>query len=78
MGAYVSDVPNPALGWEYSHTFNVGVDFSLWSHRLMGSADYYMVKTNDILMQVGLPSTAGVGSYWANIGKSRIAALSWL
>lgn len=71
VGAYVSDVPNPALGWEYSHTFNVGVDFSLWSHRLMGSADYYMVKTNDILMQVGLPSTAGVGSYWANIGKSQ-------
>src|SRR5690606_27044791 len=70
-GAYVSEVPNPELGWEFSSTSNVGLDFSLLNNRLRGSADYYLVNTNDLLMKVNLPSTAGVGSYWANIGKSQ-------
>lgn len=70
-GAYVSSVPNPELGWEFSTTYNAGVDFSLFNDRLRGSADYYIVNTNDLLMQVNLPSTAGVASYWANIGKSQ-------
>ncbi len=70
-GAYVSEVPNPELGWEFSSTYNIGLDFSLWNNRLSGSADYYIVNTNDLLMKVNLPSTAGVASYWANIGKSQ-------
>ncbi len=70
-GAYVSEVPNTELGWEFSSTYNIGVDFSLLNNRLRGSADYYIVNTNDLLMKVNLPSTAGVGSYWANIGKSQ-------
>lgn len=69
-GAYVSEVPNPELGWEFSSTYNLGLDFLLFNNRLQGSIDYYIVKTNDLLMRVNLPSTAGVGSYWANIGKS--------
>ena len=70
-GAYVSEVPNQELGWEFSSTYNIGIDFSLCNNRLRGSADYYIVNTNDLLMKVNLPSTAGVGSYWANIGKSQ-------
>ena len=71
IGAYVSSVPNAGLGWEYSRTSNVGVDFSVLNHRLSGSIDYYLVDTNDLLMRVNLPSTSGVASYWANIGKSQ-------
>lgn len=70
-GAYVSEVPNPALGWEFSSTYNAGIDFSLWNSRLRGSVDYYVVNTNDLIMRVNLPSTSGVGSYWANIGKTQ-------
>lgn len=71
IGAYVSSVPNAGLGWEYSRTSNLGVDFSVLNHRLSGSIDYYQVDTNDLLMRVNLPSTSGVASYWANIGKSQ-------
>lgn len=71
IGAYVSEVQNSQLGWEFSSTSNLGVDFSLWSGRLSGTIDYYMVKTNDLLMKVNLPSTTGVASYWANVGKSQ-------
>ncbi len=70
-GAYVSDVPNTELGWEYSSTYNAGLDFTLLNQRLRGSVDYYVVNTEDLLMRVNLPQTAGVASYWANIGKSQ-------
>ena len=71
IGAYVSEVQNPALGWEFSNTYNFGLDFSLWSNRLRGAVDYYIVNTNDLLMRVNLPSTSGVATYWDNIGKSQ-------
>ena len=69
-GFYVSELPNEELGWEYSQTYNFGVDFSLFNGRLTGTAEYYTQKTKDLLMSVGLPSTSGVGSYMANVGKT--------
>jgi TonB-linked SusC/RagA family outer membrane protein len=70
-GYYVTQLPNPALGWEYSETWNYGVDFSLFNHRLSGTLEYYRTHTKDILLSVGLPPTSGVGSYVANIGQTQ-------
>lgn len=70
-GYYVSELPNPYLGWEYSETYNVGLDFSFLNHRIYGTAEYYIQNTNDVLLSVGLPSTTGVGSYMANIGATQ-------
>jgi len=69
-GYYVNALPNPDLGWEYSKTWNFGLDFSLFSGRLYGSFEYYTQKTNDILIDVSLPSTSGVNSYTGNIGNT--------
>jgi TonB-linked SusC/RagA family outer membrane protein len=69
-GYYVNALPNPELGWEYSKTWNVGLDFSLFSGRLYGSFEYYIQKTNDILLDVSMPSTSGVSSFTGNIGKT--------
>lgn len=71
VGYYVSQLPNANLGWEYSTTYNFGVDFSLFNYRLTGTAEYYITNTNDILLAVGLPGTAGVSSYTANIGETQ-------
>lgn len=71
LGYYVSELPNPALGWEYSETWNFGLDFSLFNGRLSGNAEYYVQNTKDVLLSVGLPPTAGVGSYMANIGETQ-------
>jgi len=71
MGMYVSELPNPALGWEYSQTWNVGLDFGLFKNRLSGTIEYYLQNTKDVLLSVSLPSTSGVGSYMANIGKTQ-------
>ena len=69
-GYYVNALPNPELGWEYSKTWNFGLDFSLFNGRLSGSLEYYSQKTNDILLDVSLPSTSGVSSYTGNIGNT--------
>ena len=69
-GYYVNSLPNPELGWEYSKTWNFGLDFSLFNGRLSGSFEYYTQKTSDILLDVSLPSTSGVSSYTGNIGKT--------
>lgn len=70
-GYYVSELPNQNLGWEYSETWNYGVDFTLLNNRLSGSLEYYVTNTKDILLRVNLPNTSGVGSYMANIGESQ-------
>ena len=69
-GYYVNALPNPELGWEYSKTWNFGLDFSLFNGRLYGSFEYYTQKTKDILLDVSLPSTSGVSSYTGNIGNT--------
>ncbi|MCH7402018.1 SusC/RagA family TonB-linked outer membrane protein [Belliella kenyensis] len=70
-GYFVNSLPNPNLGWEYSETYNAGVDFGLFNNRLTGSLEYYITNTKDILLGVNLPPTSGVGSYTANIGETQ-------
>ena len=70
-GYYVTQLPNPNLGWEYSETWNYGVDFTLLKNRLSGTAEYYVTNTKDILLGVSLPPTSGVSSYTANIGQTQ-------
>lgn len=69
-GYYISALPNPQLGWEYSSTWNFGLDFTLFNGRLSGTFEYYKQNTHDLLQNVTLPSTTGVGSYMANVGKT--------
>ena len=70
-GYYVSSLPNTELGWEYSSTWNFGLDFTLFQGRLSGTLEYYIQKTNNLLQSVNLPGTTGVGSYMANVGKTQ-------
>jgi TonB-dependent starch-binding outer membrane protein SusC len=70
-GYYVSQLPNPGLGWEYSKTWNYGVDFSVLKNRLSGTIEYYVTNTKDILLGLGLPPTSGVSSITSNIGETQ-------
>jgi TonB-linked SusC/RagA family outer membrane protein len=70
-GYYVSTLPNPNLGWEFSSTYNYGLDFGLFDGRLSGTIEYYRTNTKDLLLSVNLPATNGVGSYLGNVGKTQ-------
>ncbi|WP_179021878.1 SusC/RagA family TonB-linked outer membrane protein [Winogradskyella forsetii] len=69
-GFFVTQLPNPELGWEFSETYNYGLDFGFFNNRLSGSVEYYITQTNDILLGLGLPPTSGVGSITSNIGAT--------
>ncbi|MGR3810534.1 SusC/RagA family TonB-linked outer membrane protein [Jiulongibacter sp. NS-SX5] len=70
-GYFVSQLPNPNLGWEFSETYNFGIDFRILNNRLSGALEYYTTNTNDILYGLSLPSTSGVGSVTSNIGQTQ-------
>ncbi len=70
-GYYVSQLPNKDLGWEFSKTLNFGVDFSILNNRLSGTMEYYITKTEDVLLGLSLPPTSGVSGYTANIGSTQ-------
>jgi TonB-dependent starch-binding outer membrane protein SusC len=72
-GAYgynVTSMPNPNLSWEFTTTYNAGLDFGLFTNRLSGSLEFYKSLTTDILQQRALPPTSGVSSVLQNIGKT--------
>ena len=70
-GYYVTQLPNPDLGWEFSETWNYGLDFTILKNRLSGTIEYYSTNTKDLLLSLGLPQTSGVSSYTANIGETQ-------
>jgi TonB-dependent starch-binding outer membrane protein SusC len=70
-GYYVTQLPNPNLGWEFSKTWNFGLDFAILKNRLSGTIEYYDTKTEDILLNLSLPLTSGVSSIAQNIGATR-------
>lgn len=70
-GTYPTSVPNPQLGWEYTSTLNIGVDFGLFKERITGTVDVYHQKTNDLILPQNLPITTGYTSqFLANVGKT--------
>jgi TonB-linked SusC/RagA family outer membrane protein len=70
-GYYVSQLPNPALSWEYSKTWNYGIDFAVLNNRLSGTVEYYITNTTGLLQSVTLPPTSGVASYTGNVGNTQ-------
>lgn len=49
---------NPDIKWETTTQTNIGVDMSILKDRLSFSADYFVKRTNDILLTVGLPAVS--------------------
>ncbi|MDR3252826.1 MAG: TonB-dependent receptor [Tannerella sp.] len=68
-GYYVETSPNPELGWEFTKSWNFGLDFNLVGNRIWGALEYYTANTYDVMQWVNLPQSSGVGGYTANIGE---------
>lgn len=70
-GTYPNNVPNPKLGWEYTATLNLGLDFGLLNNRIFGNVDVYRQRTSDLILPQNLPITTGYTSqFLANVGKT--------
>lgn len=71
FGYLVTASPNPFLTWEFTTTTNFGLDFGLYGSRISGSLEVYQQDTKDVLQNVSLPATSGVGSVTKNVGSTR-------
>lgn len=72
---YIAYVPaslaNEALKWETTKEFNVGLDFGLFDNRLSGNLNYYIAKTDDLLLQRSIPVSSGFETAMQNIGSTQ-------
>jgi TonB-linked SusC/RagA family outer membrane protein len=58
---------NPDLKWETTTQSNFGADFGLFSNRLIGSVEYYIKNTDDILISPPYLGVVGEGgNTWIN------------
>jgi TonB-linked SusC/RagA family outer membrane protein len=68
-GIIPSSVENPDLKWETTKQFDAGVTFGFFNDRVSGTVDYYLKNTEDLLLNVQVPSTTGFTSITRNVGK---------
>ena len=64
-------MPNKNLGWEKTTQWNFGIDFSFLKGRIGGTLDMYTSRTNDLLLNMSLPSLSGYPAMLANVGKTK-------
>jgi TonB-linked SusC/RagA family outer membrane protein len=68
-GISPSALGNPDLKWETTREFDVGLDLSVLDGRVGIIADYYIKKTDDLLVSRPITSTSGYTSVYDNIGN---------
>ena len=59
-GAAIIAMGNPALKWETTEQYNVGVDFSIFNGKLSGGLDIFQRNTMDMILEVPAPAQAGI------------------
>lgn len=62
-------IPNPELKWETTTQYNLGLDFAILKNRITGSLDWYRKVTDDMLIDLPVPSESGFNKKLSNIGS---------
>lgn len=75
VGVLTGNTANPDLTWETTSSYNIGLDLGLLQNRIEFIADVYYKKTDNLLLQLPLPSFLGSGGHgaannpWGNVGS---------
>jgi hypothetical protein len=70
VGGFVPAViPNPDLTWETQEQLNTGIDLALLKGRVNITADYFISRNNDLLLNVNIPTATGFSTALQNIGE---------
>ncbi|MFD1631282.1 SusC/RagA family TonB-linked outer membrane protein [Pseudopedobacter beijingensis] len=73
-GYYYTDLPNENLKWEKTISRNLGVDMTLFKG-LRFSIDAYSNLTDDLLIDLPIPSSSGYSKQLQNVGKTEAKGL---
>ncbi|MET4082518.1 TonB-linked SusC/RagA family outer membrane protein [Pedobacter sp. UYP30] len=68
-GTITTSIANEDLKWEVNTQSNLGFDLSIFNNRVNFTADAYIRKTTDALVNRPLPSQTGYGSITQNVGS---------
>ena len=68
--AYFNALGNSDLKWEITEMTNAGLDLGLWKNKLVLQAEYYIRKTNGLILQTPLAPSLGFSvNTPANVGS---------
>ncbi|HAS56945.1 MAG TPA: TonB-dependent receptor [Algoriphagus sp.] len=67
----LSQLGNDLLTWEESKTINLGVDWTIFNVRLIGTVDFWRKDSESLLFDTPLPIDSGFGSITRNTGSVR-------
>lgn len=62
-------LPNPNLKWETSKQTDIGIDLGFFNNKLMLTADYYIKKSSDFLLEIQMPAQTGFAKATRNVGS---------
>jgi TonB-linked SusC/RagA family outer membrane protein len=57
--APINVYPNSGIRWETTIQTNVGLDIAFFENRLLTTLDYFVKNTEDMLVKIPIPATAG-------------------
>ncbi len=75
VGVLTGNTANHDLTWENTSSYNIGLDLGVLQNRIEFVADVYYKKTDNLLLQLPLPSFLGSGGQgaannpWGNVGS---------
>ena len=76
-GSKANRLANEDLKWEESEQTNIGLDLGLWNNQLTFSVDYYIKKTNGMIIEMPIPSYVGEARPLANVGDMENSGLEF-
>jgi TonB-linked SusC/RagA family outer membrane protein len=74
-GVVVERPENQSLKWETTTQVDVGMDLGLWNDKVNITADWYLKRTQDLLIEQVTPGYSGYRSAWANLGSVQNSGL---
>jgi TonB-linked SusC/RagA family outer membrane protein len=72
----ISNLSNPFLQWEETRKFSTGMDLGFLKDRILLNANFYLNRSSNLILNQGLPNTAGITSLSVNL-PARIQNSGW-
>lgn len=71
LAALISSWGNSGLKWQRTNEHNVGVDIEMFHNRLRLSTDFFIKKTDPLLLSIDFPPSTGISQVPMNIGAMK-------
>lgn len=71
LAALISSWGNSGLKWQRTNEHNVGIDIEMFHNRLRLSTDFFIKKTDPLLLSIDFPPSTGITQVPMNIGAMK-------